>query len=169
MMRPKDLLLALLFLSVGCSKELSTNAPSLKDGEFEIRIYDTKGTLLLSKKGQAEYIGQAELRLTDTTFIQPNADPLKTFASFSFRLNTPLTSSKQLSLNDNSTASFYQRWYSLADDWGYSSTTGKLIVSSVANAQAKGSFEVNLDIADSFDKNPLWGDHIIVKGSFFTK
>jgi hypothetical protein len=32
-----------------------------------------------------------------------------------------------------------------------------------------GSFEVNLAIADSFDKNPLWGDHIIVKGSFFTK
>jgi hypothetical protein len=168
-MRLSHLSFVLIFFGIGCSIELPTNTPNFKDGEFEIRVYDTKGTLLLSKKGEAEYIGKNELRLTDTTFIQPNVDPLKTFAVFYFSLNSPLVSPKEFRLNNNSTASFSQRWYSLPDDWGYTSTAGKLTISSIINSNAKGSFEVNLDIADGFDKNPLWGEHIVVKGSFSTK
>jgi hypothetical protein len=169
MIRLNHLLFALFFFGIGCSKELPTNIPNLKEGEFEIRVYDIKGALLLSKKGEAEYIGKNELRLTDTTFIQPNVDPLKTFAAFYFILNTTLTSPKELILNSNSTASFTQRWYSLSDDWGYTSAAGKLTISSIVNSKVKGSFEVNLDIADGFGKNPLWGEHIVVKGSFSTK
>jgi hypothetical protein len=169
MMRLNHLLLALIFFGMGCSKELPNNIPSLKEGEFEIRVYDIKGALLLSKKGEAEYIGKNELRLIDTTFIQPNVDPLKTFAAFYFSLNTTLTSPKELSLNNNSTASFSQRWYSLPDDWGYTSTAGNLTISSIVNSKVKGSFQVTLDIADGFGKNPLWGEHIVVKGSFSTK
>jgi hypothetical protein len=162
--------LFLLFMfALGCGDENVNENQSVKDGEYVIKLYNSEGELLLTKKGNAENLGNSdhwEIRLLDPSFALPNTDPLETFASLTIftqaTINTPL----ELQFNNDNSASFHQRWYSLEDDWGYRSTEGTLIITSLDKSKIKGSFEINLKVDANAQQNPRWGHHIVAKGYF---
>jgi hypothetical protein len=179
MKRLTKYLLLLSILTLGCGEEDGTeNVPpdatselqNLKDGEFVIKLYNTNGDLLLTKKGDAENLGTAydhwEIRLLDPSFGTQDSDPLQTFASLTISGQSGINTPRQLQFNKDNAASFHQRWYSLEDDWGYKSSTGTLVITSVEKLKITGSFEISLEVDVNARQNPLWGEYILAKGYF---
>lgn len=171
MKRINYFLLLVFILVLGCSDENATGIQNLKDGEFVIKLYNSNGNLLLSKKGDAENLGAAgsnwEIRLIDRAFGQQNSDPLKTFASLTIFGDVSISDSQELQFNTDNAAYFFERWYSLEDDWGYKSTGGTLRITSTEQSIIKGSFEIELEVDAEFaQQNPLWGERIVAKGYF---
>jgi len=163
-------LFLLSILAVSCDEENDCEIENLNEGEFAIKLYNTRGDLLLTKKGNAENFSLSgdhwELRLLDADFGLENSDPLKTFAFFGIFGDHAITATQVLQVEKGNSARFYQRWYSLNDDWGYQSVDGTINITSIEGSKAKGSFEINLEVADYFNANPLWGDRLLAKGHF---
>ena len=163
-------LLLLIILAVGCGQENTCELENLNEGEFVIKLYNTSGDLLLTKKGNAENFSLSgdhwELRLLDSDFGLENADPLKTFAFLTIFGEAAVTTPRVLQVNNGNRAVFSQRWYSLEDDWGYKSVNGTVNITSLEGSKVKGSFEINLEVADNAFLNPLWGERILAKGHF---
>jgi hypothetical protein len=163
-------LLLLSILTFGCGEENASEIQNLKDGEFIIRLYNSNGDLLLTKKGDAQNLVTSdsnwEIRLLDPSFGAQNSDPLETFASLTFFGQSSISTPKEFHFNNDNSAAFHQRWYSLDDDWGYKSIDGRLNITSVGNLQIKGSFEVKLEGDVNAQENPHWGQHILAKGYF---
>ena len=160
----------LTVLVFACREENIKKTERLKEGEFLIKLYNSNGDLLLTRNGNAENLGTGggnwEIRLLDPSFGQQNADPLKTFAFLTVFGQSELKTPESLAFNSDNFASFRQRWYSLQDDWGYESTDGVLNITSIEGTKITGNFEIHLQVGTDAQQNPLWGDHILVKGSF---
>ncbi len=158
-------------LTFGCGDENAVKIQSPKDGEFIIELYNASGDLLLTKQGNAENlvadnIYSWEIRLLDPIFGMQNSDPLETFASLTFFGKTPMNKLQELNFNDDINAVLFQRWYSLEDDWGYRSTSGTMNITQIEKLKIKGNFQIDLEVDDSAQQNPKWGEHIVVKGYF---
>jgi hypothetical protein len=153
-----------------CDKDDDELAPSgLESGEFEIKIYNEDGVLLLTKKGDAENLGGTgswEIRLLDPMFGTENGDDSQNFASLTFFGQSPLNELQTIELDEDRFAVFHQRWYSLPDDWGYRTLQGTLRISERHELMIKGSFEIRLTTDPSMLANPKWGERIFIKGSF---
>lgn len=172
MKKVRYFLFLVLILSFGCSEEKDYENQNLKDGEFVIKLYNSKGDLLLTRKGDAQNLAYTdsnwEIRLMDPLFGLPTSDPLKTFASLTVFGQSPITEPQELQFNNDNSAVLHQRWYSLGDDWGYKSTSGMLTISTIEKSGVKGSFEITLEVDADAQQNPLWGDNLLAKGYFST-
>lgn len=162
MKRAKLYLFLLLIFTLGCGEENAYEIQNLKDGEFIVKLYNSKGHLLLTTKGDAENFNTSgnywEIRFVDPT--------LERFASLTVIGQTPINKPQEFQLDSNNVAIFHQRWYSSQDVWGYKSTNGSLNITSWKESKVKGSFEINLDVDPNAQQNPLWGEHILAKGYF---
>lgn len=166
-------LFLLTVLALGCGHEEACELENLNEGEFVIKLYNTGGDLLLTKKGIAENFSLSgdhwELRLLDSDFGLENADPLRTFASLTVFGESAVTTPRVLQVNNGNRAVFFQRWYSLEDDWGYKSVDGVVNIVSLEGSKVRGSFEINLETNADAQPNPLWGDRILAKGHFSSR
>jgi hypothetical protein len=160
----------LSILAFGCGEDNSNRIQNLKDGEFIIKLYNSNGDLLFTRTGDAENLGTGdnhlEIRLLDPSFALPNTNPLETFASLTIFGQSKISAPQELRFNDDNSATFRQRWYSLRDDWGYKSVEGTLDITYFDRLKIKGSFEIHLEVDDKAQQNPRWGHRILAKGYF---
>jgi hypothetical protein len=159
-----------VILLTSCREEDISEGPSLGEGEFILDLFNEQGDLLLTKKGTAENLftnsERWEIRLLDPQFIEPEHDPLSTFAFLVFIGQNAIDQRTELSLNHDNIASFRQRWYSLTDDWGYQSTSGSMRIEELGELRLVGSFEITLEVAAGALVNTRWGNRIVLKGRF---
>ena len=121
-------LILLSILIIGCTEENIYEAQDVRDGEFTIKLYNSKGALLFAKKGIAENLVTAdnrwEIRLLDPSFGLPDSDPLKTFASLTIFGQSSLNEPKQFEFNKDNLAAFQHPCYSPENNWEKGSLSG---------------------------------------------
>lgn len=164
------LLIAILAFGCNSDNEVDFSLKNLKDGEFYLKLYDANGKLLLTTKGDASYLpiysGGWQLVMTDPTFATKDATPNNTFAWLGLWSPSAVSSPAEFQLQIEGGADLYQRYYSLKDDWNYTSSSGSIKVISVSGSIIKGSFEVRLVKAANSEINTYWGDNLLAIGYF---
>jgi hypothetical protein len=151
-------LVVLPFLSLlpACS-DSPENKPMPPD-TFEIRILDETGRVVYKGKGDVHYYGGTEVALSNPVPEIPIPDSLNFMVIFiDFNMQGELLH-----------AGLYQRYYSLAEDFGFASASGFLRFEPVGTSATEVSFSSAMysDSDHGMNPHPLWGDKILVTCRF---